>query len=259
MPKTMRSKVEEPTGNALQKEFTEADAAFFSEDNDEAPYYSLKNKRTRELKRIADLLPELEDFREDFRVDVKSKEVRDSVEGALQEWAQIEIKIREHAGNPFLVDLVRMVLTGDAENLNRLAQAFEAAQPGRFSLQSKARSGAIWTIVACDALYSQGRRAGSVKRQDVIRMALQLQTEYEDRMHAGTASRKVGKRSVGFMPANDPYLGSQQPRSIKWERIFSDLGIDLRKTRPGRKTNREREERNKKFNKAKIKVFTPSK
>ena len=52
MPKTIHSKVEEPTGNALQKEFTEADEAFFSEDNDEAPYYSLKDKRVRELKRL---------------------------------------------------------------------------------------------------------------------------------------------------------------------------------------------------------------
>ena len=112
MPKTIHSKVEEPTGNALQKEFTEADEAFFSEDNDEAPYYSLKDKRVRELKRIADLLHELEEFREDFRVDVKPKEVMDSVEGALQEWAQLEAKIREHASNPFLVDLVMMVLTG---------------------------------------------------------------------------------------------------------------------------------------------------
>jgi hypothetical protein len=259
MPKTMRSKVEDPTGNAMQKEFTDADEAFFSEDNDEAPYYSLKNKRTKELKRIADLLPELEEFREDFRVDVNPKEVQDRVQGALQESAQIEAKIQEHAGNPFLVDLVRTVLTGDAENLNRLAQAFEAAQPGRFSLQSKARSAAIWTIAACDTIYSQGRRAGSVKRQDVIHMALRLQAEYEDRMLAGTASPKVGKRTIAFMPTDDPWLGKGQARSIKWERIFSDLGIDLKKGRPGRKTNREREERNKKFNKAKIKVFTPSK
>ena len=114
---------------------------------------------------------ELEEFREDFRVDVKPKEVMDSVEGALQEWAQLEAKIREHASNPFLVDLVMMVLTGDAENLNRLARAFAAAQPGKFSRQSKAQAAAIWTIVACDTLYSQGRRAGSVKRQDVLRMA----------------------------------------------------------------------------------------
>jgi hypothetical protein len=259
MPKTMHSKVEEPTGNALQKEFTEADEAFFSEGNDEAPYYSLKNKRTRELKRIADLLPQLEDFREDFRVDVKPEEVMDSVEGALQEWAQLEAKIREHAGNPFMVDLVRMVLTGDAESLNRLARAFEAAQPGKFNRQSKARSAAIWTILACDALYSQGRRAGSVKRQDVLRMALQLQKEYEHRMLSGIESRKVGKKPVGFMPVNDPWLGSKQTRSIKWERIFGDLGIGLRRARPGRKTNQERAERAKKYNKAKIKILTPSK
>jgi hypothetical protein len=259
MPKTTRSKVEDPIADAFQEELTAGDEAFFSEENDEAPYYSLKNKLTRELKRIADLLPQLEELREDFRVEVIPKEVQDSVEGAVQEWAQIEAKIQEHAANPFLVDLVRMVLTGDAKNLNRLAQAFEAAQPGRFSLQSKARSAAIWTIVACDTLYSQGRRAGSLKRQDVIRMARQLQAEYEDRMLGGTAPRKGGKRPVAFMPADDPWLGTQQPRSIKWERIFSNLGIDLKKARPGRKTNREREERNKKFNKAKIKVFTPSK
>jgi hypothetical protein len=41
-------------------------------------------------------------------------------------------------------------------------------------------------------------------------MALQLQREYADRMYAGTASRKVGKRTVAFMPANDPWLGKQQ-------------------------------------------------
>jgi hypothetical protein len=259
MPKTTRSKVGDPIGRALQKEFTEADEAFFSEQNDEAPYYSLKDKRVRELKRIADLLHQLKEFSEDFRVDVKPKEVQDGIEGAVQEWAQIEEKIREHAADPFLVDLVRMVLTGDAKNLNRLAQAFEAAQPARFSLQSKARSAAIWTIAACDALYDQGRRAGSVKQQDVIHMALQLQAEYEDRMYAGTQSRKVGKRTVAFMPADDPYLGSKQPRSINWDRIFKDLGINLEKARPGRKTTREREERAKKFNKAGIKILTPSK
>jgi hypothetical protein len=259
MRKTKNSTVEDPTGNALQKGFTEADEAFFSEDNDEAPYYSLKNKRTRELKRIADLLPQLEEFREDFRVDVKPTQTNDSVEGALQERLQIEEKILEHAGNPFLVDLVAMVLNGDAENLNRLAKAFEAAQPGRFNRQSKAQSAAIWTIVACDALYSQGRRAGSVRKQDVLRMALQLQKEYEDRMNSGIGSRKAGKKSVGFMPADDPWLRSKQTRTIKRERIFGDLGIDLKRSRPGRKTNQERAERAKKYARGKIKIFTPSK
>ena len=258
MPNTKSSKDEAPIGNPLQKGLTASDEAFFSNDNDEAPYYCLKNKRSREVKRIADLLPQLEEFREEFRVDV-TKELKDSVESALQEWIQIEQKIREHAGNPFLVDLVRMVLTGDANNLNRLAKAFEATQPGRFRCRSRATSAAIWAIIACDALYSEGRRAGSVTQQDVIRMALQLQREYEDRMNAGAASRGVGERTVAFMPADDPWLGKQQPRSIKWERIFRDLGINLKKARRGRKTNREREERNKQFNKAKTKILTPSK
>jgi hypothetical protein len=204
-------------------------------------------------------LPQLEEFREDFRVEVKPAQTNDSVEGALQERLQIEKKILEHAGNPFLVDLVAMILNGDAENLNRLAKAFEAAQPRRFNRQSKAQSAAIWTIVACDALYSQSRRARSVKQQDLLRMALQLQKEYEDRMLSGIASRKVGKKAVGFMPADDPWLGSKQTRSIKWERIFGDLGIDLQRARPGRKTNQERAERAKKYNKAKIKILTPSK
>jgi hypothetical protein len=259
MPKTKNSKGEDPLGNALQSRFAEADEGFFSEENDEAPYYSLKNKRTRELKRIADLLPQLEEFREDFRVEVKPTQANGSVEGALQERLQIEQKILEHPGNPFLVDLVAMVLNGDAENLNRLAKAFEAAQPGSFNRQSKARSAAIWTIVACDALYSQGRRAGSVKKRDVLLTALQLQKEYEDRMNFDIGSRKVGKKSVGFMRPDDPWLGSKQTRTIKWERIFGDLGIDLERSRPGRKTNKEREERAKKYTKAKIKIITPSK
>jgi hypothetical protein len=124
-------------------------------------------------------LPQLKEFREDFRVEIRPAQTNESVEGALQERLQIEQKILEHAGNPFLVDLVAMVLNGDAENLNRLAKALEAAQPGRFNRQSKAQSAAIWTIVACDVLYSQGRRAGSVKKREVLLTALQLQKEYE--------------------------------------------------------------------------------
>jgi hypothetical protein len=261
MPKELelgeKTKPETPDEDAI-KAGAEAYNTLFSEENDEPPYYS-NTKQTKDIKRIADLLSDLDEFRAVFQVDVRPKDVAGSVEAALLERKQIEEKIAQHAGNPLLVDVVIMLLTGDTERLNRLAKAFEAAQPAAFERRSKARSAAIWTIVACDSLYSEGRRAGSVKQQDVLRLALQLQAEYEDRLYSTGASKKVGKKSIGFMPDSDPWLGSRRARTLNWRRIFSDLGINLGRAKRGRKTNKEREERAKKFSKAKIQIHTPSK
>jgi hypothetical protein len=63
------------------------------------------------------------------------------------------------------------------------------------------------------------------------------------------------------MPAGEPNFSTAatRKRSLKWERISRSLEINVKGAKPGRPKKKQAEERAKKFNKARLRIFTPSK
>jgi hypothetical protein len=218
------------------------DKEFFSED-DQGPYYKIKNKEMGRLWKLAQNLCRIEEVREVYWETPSNPE---SIEVALRLEAEFRDKVRDSARPPLLDDIGQMLAAGNYGAAGSLVEALRASSEGVESL-SKEKAVIVWVIVACDRIWESGRNTNSVTWGEVQDMAMGLfGADIARRKNRKLSSAEVKALTVGVMPGDR--------RGINWTRIKDRLGIALRPRPGGRPTKEVAEARERKFKKADIQV-----